>query len=61
MVTRGGVRLSEVDPATLASRVCPGLHFAGEILDLDGPCGGYNLHWSFASALLAGRAAGGGE
>ena len=57
MVTSGGVSLKEVDPATLASRIVPTLHFAGEILDLDGPEGGWNLHWAFASGTLAGRSA----
>ena len=56
MVTRGGVALGEVDPHTLQSRRVPGLFFAGEILDLDGPCGGYNLTWAFASGRLAGSA-----
>jgi len=54
MVTRGGVALDEVDPRTLQSRRVNGLFFAGEILDLDGPCGGYNLTWAFASGRLAG-------
>lgn len=54
MVTRGGVALGEVDPRTLQSRRVPGLFFAGEILNLDGPCGGYNLTWAFASGRLAG-------
>jgi predicted Rossmann fold flavoprotein len=57
MVTRGGVALAEVDPRTLQSRRVPGLFFAGELLDLDGPCGGYNLTWAFASGRLAGTAA----
>ena len=57
MVTRGGVALGEVDPQTLESRRLPGLAFAGEILDLDGPTGGFNLQWAFASGFLAGRAA----
>jgi predicted flavoprotein YhiN len=57
MVTRGGVSLKEVDPHTLESRKTPGLFFAGEVLDLDGPCGGYNLQWAFSSGLLAGRSA----
>lgn len=56
MVTRGGVALNEVDPQTLASRIVRGLFFAGEVLDLDGPCGGYNLTWAFASGRLAGQA-----
>ncbi len=58
MVTRGGVRLRDVDPRTLQSHHLPGLHFAGELLDLDGPCGGYNLQWAFASGYLAGASAG---
>ncbi len=57
VITRGGVALKEVDPRTLQSRLAPGLFFAGEVLDLDGPCGGYNLQWAFASGALAGRAA----
>lgn len=54
-VTRGGVQLDEVDPETMASRLFGGLYFAGEVLDVDGPCGGYNLHFAFASALTAAR------
>jgi predicted Rossmann fold flavoprotein len=57
MVTRGGVSLTEVDPKTLESRKGEGLFFAGEVLDLDGPCGGYNLQWAFSSGALAGRSA----
>ena len=57
MVTRGGVSLREVDPKTLQSRKIRGLYFAGEILDLDGPCGGYNLQWAFSSGWLAGLSA----
>jgi hypothetical protein len=55
MVTRGGVRLKEVDPHTLASKRLAGLAFAGEVLDLDGPSGGFNLQWAFSSGHLAGR------
>lgn len=47
--------LNEVDPATLQSRVCPGLYFAGEVMDIDGPTGGYNLTAAFATAALAVR------
>lgn len=57
MVTRGGVDLKQVNPATLESRLVRGLHFAGEVLDLDGPCGGYNLQWAFSSGWLAGLSA----
>jgi predicted Rossmann fold flavoprotein len=55
MVTRGGIKLKEVDPASLESRLVSGLFFAGEILDLDAPCGGFNLQWAFSSGYLAGR------
>lgn len=55
MLTRGGVNLEEVDPHTLESRLVRGLFFAGEILDLDGKSGGYNLHAAFATGFLAGQ------
>jgi len=54
MVTRGGVALDQLDPRTLMCRSHPGLQCAGEAVDLDGPCGGYNLTWAFASGWLAG-------
>jgi len=57
MVMRGGVRLKDVRPQTLASRLVDGLCLAGEVLDLDGPCGGFNLQWAFASGYLAGGSA----
>lgn len=53
-VTAGGLSVAEFDPLTLQSRLCPGLCAAGEILDVDGGCGGYNLMFAFASGLLAG-------
>jgi predicted flavoprotein YhiN len=56
-VTRGGVRLEQIEPRTMASKVCPGLYFAGEVIDADGPCGGYNLHMCFCTGLLAGASA----
>ena len=56
-VTRGGVSLPQIEPRTMASKVCPGLYFAGEVIDADGPCGGYNLQMCFATGLLAGRCA----
>ena len=56
-VTAGGVPLSEIDALTLESLRVPGLFFAGEILDATGPCGGYNLHWAWASGFLAGMSA----
>ena len=58
-VTRGGVSLADVDPLTMASRLFDSLHLIGELLDVDGPCGGYNLHFAFASALTAAKAIGG--
>ena len=54
-VTAGGVALSEIDPKTMRSRVCPGLYLVGEILDVDGRSGGFNFQWSWSSALVAGR------
>ena len=56
-VTRGGADVSEFDPLTLESRLCPGIYMIGEALDIDGRCGGFNLHWAFASGLAAGRSA----
>ena len=52
-VTCGGARLDGFDPNTLESRLAPGLFAAGEVLDVDGDCGGFNLHWAWASAELA--------
>jgi hypothetical protein len=54
MVTRGGVSLKEVNSKTLMSKKIEGLYFCGEVLDLDGPCGGYNLQWAFSSGFLSG-------
>lgn len=58
MVTRGGVSLKQMDPRTLSSRLVRGLFFAGEVLDLAGPTGGFNLQWAFSSGRLAGESAG---
>ena len=55
MITRGGVKLKEIDPKTLKSKKIEGLYFCGEVMNLDGPCGGYNLQWAFASGALAGQ------
>ena len=57
MSTAGGCSLSEVDPASFASKVVKGLYVTGELLDLDGDSGGFNLHLAWTSGLLAGRAA----
>ena len=54
MITRGGINLKEINPKTMESKIVNGLYFCGEIMNLDGPCGGYNLQWSFASGALAG-------
>jgi predicted Rossmann fold flavoprotein len=59
MVTAGGVTLGEVDPKTMASRILPGLFFAGEVLDVDGDTGGYNLQAAFSTGRLAGTSAAG--
>jgi len=56
-VTRGGVCLDEIDDKTMQSRVCPGLFFAGEVIDADGPCGGYNLQICWSTGALAGTCA----
>lgn len=56
-VTRGGASMDEFDALTLESRLRPGLFAAGEVLDVDGRCGGFNLHWAWASGLAAGAAA----
>ncbi|MDO9107969.1 MAG: aminoacetone oxidase family FAD-binding enzyme [Coriobacteriia bacterium] len=53
-VTRGGLSVDEIDPHTMASRRVDGLFAAGEVLDIDGRCGGFNLHWAWASGILAG-------
>ena len=55
-VTRGGADVREFDPQTLESKFVPGLYACGECLDVDGPCGGYNLHWAWASGIVAGKA-----
>lgn len=57
-VTAGGVKTSEFDPTTMESRLCRGLFACGEVLDVDGDCGGYNLQWAWSSGRLAGLNAG---
>lgn len=56
-VTRGGVSVDEIDPHTMGSRRADGLFVAGEVLDVDGRCGGFNLHWAWASGIVAGKSA----
>ncbi len=58
-VTAGGIVTKEFDPTTMESRLVPGLYACGEVLDIDGDCGGYNLQWAWSSGRLAGRHAGG--
>ena len=57
-VTAGGIVTEEFDAATMESRLIPGLYACGEILDIDGDCGGYNLQWAWSSGRLAGLSAG---
>ncbi len=57
-VTAGGVQTDRFDPETMESRLVPGLYACGEVLDVDGDCGGYNLQWAWSSGRLAGLAAG---
>ena len=56
-VTGGGIPLSEVDAVTMQSKAQPGLFLAGEVLDVAGDCGGFNLHWAWCSGIRAGKAA----
>jgi hypothetical protein len=55
MITRGGIELKEIDSKTMQSKIVDGLFFCGEVVNIDGPCGGYNLQWSFSSGYLAGK------
>jgi predicted Rossmann fold flavoprotein len=54
IVTRGGVNLTEINPKTMESKICQGLFFAGEVIDADAPCGGYNLQICWSTGALAG-------
>ncbi len=58
-VTRGGICTAEINPETMESKLCPGLFFAGEAINADGPCGGFNLQIAFSTGSLAGRMAAG--
>ena len=55
IVTRGGVSLKEIDPATMQSKICENLWFAGEVIDIDGPTGGFNLQNCWSTGAVAGR------
>ena len=57
IITAGGVDLAEIEPKTMESKVCPGLFMAGELLDLDGPSGGFNLQMCFTTGYVAGLSA----
>ena len=54
-VTKGGALTSEFNPETMESRLVHGLYACGEILDIDGDCGGYNLQWAWSSGYIAGK------
>ena len=54
-VTAGGVNTNEINPSTMESKLVKGLFFAGEILDIDGDCGGFNLQWAWSSGYVAGE------
>jgi predicted Rossmann fold flavoprotein len=54
MATRGGISLKEINPKTMQSKLVKGLYFCGEVVDIDGPCGGYNLQYCFSSGYVAG-------
>ncbi len=57
IVTAGGIQLKEINPRTMESKICPGLYLAGELLDLNGDTGGYNLQAAFSTGWLAGHSA----
>ena len=54
-VTKGGVSLKEINPETMESEICRGLYFAGEVIDFDGPCGGFNLQNAWETGIKAGK------
>lgn len=60
-VSAGGISTEEICPDTMESRLISGLYFAGEIVDVDGMCGGYNLQWAWSSGYVAGVSAAGKE
>ena len=57
-VTAGGIKTDQFDPHTMESKLVPGLYACGEVLDIDGDCGGYNLQWAWSSGRMAGLSAG---
>ena len=60
-VTAGGIDAEEIVPDTMGTRKAPGLYLTGELMDVDGDCGGFNLYWAWATGILAGRHAAAGE
>ena len=58
IITAGGIKVKDVDPKTMESKLVPGLYFAGEILDVDAYTGGFNLQIAWSTAAAAGKAAG---
>ena len=61
VVTAGGISVKEIDPKTMASKLVPGLYFAGEIMDVDAYTGGFNLQIAWSTGYCAGQAAAEGE
>ena len=57
IITSGGIEVKEITPKNMESKIVPGLYFAGEILNLNGPCGGYHIRWALSSGFLAGKSA----
>jgi predicted Rossmann fold flavoprotein len=57
-ITRGGINTEQIDRKTMESKLCKGMFFAGEIINVDGPCGGYNLQIAWSTGALAGKSAG---
>ena len=55
IITQGGVKVKEIQPATMESKLVPGLYFAGEIIDVDAYTGGFNLQIAFSTGYLAGQ------
>lgn len=58
IITSGGVSLKEIDPRTMESKLCPGLFFAGEVMDIQADTGGFNLQAAFSTGWMAGKATG---
>ena len=61
VVTAGGIAVKEIDPKTMASKLVPGLYFAGEVMDVDAYTGGFNLQIAWSTGYCAGQAAAEGD